>query len=313
VKPPSRAAFVAGCGLALGWTVALLPSGGLAGSLLPSVSWINLLLYTIGVAHLTIASMSLSFHRFHSHKSVELHPWIDGAMQIWLWLVTSMTKADWVSVHRHHHAWSDTSNDPHSPVQRGFWHVFLLGAYDYSRAKRGEGALAIRKSIHLNRLEVFLGSHPLLGPSLLSILLVVLVGPGPGAALSLINFATSPLFAVGGVNALAHTWGYRNHETKDNSRNVGFLLPLNFILCGELDHNNHHARPRQWSFRCRWYEFDPGAAYIWLLACLGLARTRGHGWPNRTSASARPGAGFAVSGLVSKELSPGRARTPRTG
>jgi stearoyl-CoA desaturase (delta-9 desaturase) len=76
------------------------------------------------------------------------------------------------------------------------------------------------------------------------------------------------------VNALAHWWGYRNHKTIDNSRNLGFLIPLNFIICGELDHNNHHAHMRSCSFRHRWFEFDIGFVYLTLLGWIKLAELK---------------------------------------
>ncbi|MEX1100159.1 MAG: hypothetical protein WEB87_07025, partial [Bacteriovoracaceae bacterium] len=56
-----------------------------------------------------------------------------------------------------------------------------------------------------------------------------------------------------------------------NSRNLGFVLPLNFLICGELDHNNHHAHPKSCSFRHRWFEFDWGYFYINLLDRIKLA------------------------------------------
>jgi hypothetical protein len=95
-----------------------------------------------------------------------------------------------------------------------------------------------------------------------------------GGAISVVNFLVSPLFAVGGVNALAHWWGYRNHATSDNSRNLGFLLPLNFIICGELDHNNHHAHMKSCSFRHRWFEFDIGYFYLILLNKIKLVELK---------------------------------------
>ena len=219
--------------------------------------------------------MSLSFHRFHTHKGVEFNPYFDMVMQVWLWLVTSMSKPDWVSVHIYHHAHSDTEKDPHSPVQKGFWRVFFLGVFDYTKAKSNPDVLKIRKTIKLNALEAFISRNLFMGPYIFTGILMVLFGSDTGMLLAVTNFMISPLFAVGGVNALAHTWGYRNHmNSGDNSRNIGFLLPLNFIICGELDHNNHHAHQRSASFRHRWFEFDIGWAYICTLAKLKLAKVR---------------------------------------
>jgi stearoyl-CoA desaturase (Delta-9 desaturase) len=113
----------------------LIGTDGLWASAFAEGSWWKLILYTVVMAHLTITAMSLSFHRHHTHKGVILNPVLDSIMQVWLWMVTSMNKADWVGVHTYHHAFSDKEQDPHSPVHKGFWHVFLLGGYDYSMAK----------------------------------------------------------------------------------------------------------------------------------------------------------------------------------
>jgi stearoyl-CoA desaturase (delta-9 desaturase) len=248
---------------------------GLIGAWFTSYPWLWFVLYTVVVAHLTITCMSLSFHRAHTHKGVEFNPVLDMVMQLWLWCVTSMSKPDWVSVHIYHHAHSDTEKDPHSPVQKGFWHVFLFGVLDYTRAKSWPEVLKIRKTIKLNALEGFISRHLFMGPYFFSAFLIVLFGSDVGLLLLVTNFLISPLFAVGGVNALAHTWGYRNHlNSGDNSRNIGFLFPLNFIICGELDHNNHHSHQRSCSFRHKWYEFDIGWAYIWTLAKFKLANIR---------------------------------------
>lgn len=247
---------------------------GLMGAVFADHPWIWFMVYVVVVSHLTITAMSLCFHRQHTHKGVEFHPLLDMTMQVWLWCVTSMSKPDWVSVHTYHHAFSDTEKDPHSPVHKGFWHVFLLGVFDYTKAKALPEVLRIRKTIKLNWLEGFISRNLFTGPYFFSALLIVLFGANAGLVLLFTNFLISPLFAVGGVNALAHTWGYRNHISGDNSRNIGFLFPLNFIICGELDHNNHHSHQRSCSFRHKWYEFDIGWAYIWTLAKLKLASIR---------------------------------------
>lgn len=54
-------------------------------------------IYSVLMSHFTITAMSLSFHRYHTHKGVILNKWIDIPMQVWLWMVTSLSKVDWVS------------------------------------------------------------------------------------------------------------------------------------------------------------------------------------------------------------------------
>jgi stearoyl-CoA desaturase (delta-9 desaturase) len=123
----------------------------------------------------------------------------------------------------------------------------------------------------MNKLEAFMFKNSFTGPVILTLIMIVMFGPLWGSAISALNFLVSPIFAIGGVNALAHWWGYRNHTTTDNSRNLGFLFPLNFIICGELDHNNHHAHMRSCSFRHRWFEFDIGFLYLKILKMFKLA------------------------------------------
>lgn len=247
---------------------------GLAGDVFGEGTWWKVTLYVVAMSHLTITAMSLSFHRYHTHKGVVFNKILDTLMQTWLWLVTSMSKLDWVSVHMYHHRFSDRPEDPHSPVQKGLAHALFLGVFDYTKAKNSEPVLKIRNNIKRNKYEQYISEHLMMGPMLLTVFNLCMFGTYWGSILSVINFMISPVFAVGGVNALAHTYGYQNHRSGDNSRNLGFLFPLNFIICGELDHNNHHARQKSCSFRHRWFEFDIGYAYIIVLSKLKLAQIK---------------------------------------
>jgi stearoyl-CoA desaturase (delta-9 desaturase) len=229
------------------------------------------IIYICAIAHVTITAMSLSFHRYHTHKGVIINKWIDMPMQVWLWMVTSLSKVDWVSVHIYHHAHSDQEKDPHSPLQKGLLHALFFGVFDYTKAKSWPEVEKIRRTIPTNKLEAYMYKNSFVGPVFLTFITIVMFGPLWGAGVAVLNFLVSPIFAIGGVNALAHWWGYRNHVTSDNSRNLGFLVPLNFLICGELDHNNHHAHMRSCSFRHRWFEFDIGFLYLKVLSYVKLA------------------------------------------
>ena len=248
-----------------------LGSNGLFGDYLAERPFLFLALYLCAITHVTITTMSLSFHRYHTHKGVVINKWVDLPMQVWLWMVTSMSKVDWVSVHIYHHAHSDQEKDPHSPLQKGLVHALFLGVFDYTRAKSWPEVEKIKKTIPTNKLEAFMFRNSFTGPIILTFMTIVAFGPYWGLMVAVLNFLVSTIFAIGGVNALAHWWGYRNHVTSDNSRNLGFLLPLNFLICGELDHNNHHAHMRSCSFRHRWFEFDIGFFYLKILNRFGLA------------------------------------------
>lgn len=247
---------------------------GFFGDFLAAHPFIILPIYCVAIAHITITAMSLSFHRYHTHKGVVINKWIDMPMQVWLWLVTSMSKVDWVSVHIYHHAHSDQEKDPHSPLHKGLIHALFLGVFDYTKGKSLPEVQKIQKTIKTNALERYIHNHSFTGPYFMTLTAIVLFGPLWGSLVAVLNFLISPIFAVGGVNAIAHWWGYRNHVTTDNSRNIGFLFPLNFIICGELDHNNHHAHMKSCSFRHRWFEFDIGYAYLKMMSWVRLVELK---------------------------------------
>jgi len=268
-------------GLAATWTSmfwavpALIGQNGIAGNWFETHTWLKMGLIFIGMSHLTISAMSIAFHRVHTHQALKLHPIVDMTMQTFLWAVTSMSKLDWVSVHVYHHTYSDTEKDAHSPKQKGLAHVFFKGVIDYSEAKGWPEVLKIRERIPANAYERFIARHLFFAPIILSAVLMMIFGAKYGSILSILNFSISPLFAVGGVNAIAHAFGYQNYDSKDESRNIGFLFILNWIICGELDHNNHHKYPKSPSFAHRWFEFDIGWVYIRVLKAFGMARVTG--------------------------------------
>lgn len=62
-----------------------------------------------------------------------------------------------------------------------------------------------------------------------------------------------------------HHWGYKNYKTADESRNLWWMA---LLFWGEGWHNNHHARPLDWSFRKKWWEIDIGAGVAWVISAL---------------------------------------------
>jgi stearoyl-CoA desaturase (delta-9 desaturase) len=92
---------------------------------------------------------------------------------------------------------------------------------------------------------------------------------------------------TGSVNSVTHIWGYRNYETKDNSRN-NWIIGL--ISNGEGWHNNHHADQRAAAHGHRWWEFDVSWLTILAFERLGLVRdvVRPQAWNPEKSVSKKP-------------------------
>jgi stearoyl-CoA desaturase (delta-9 desaturase) len=230
------------------------------------------LLYTLIVTHITIACVTLFLHRGQAHKSVEFHPVIEHFMRAWLWLTTGMVTKQWVAIHRKHHRYSDRAGDPHSPHVYGIGRVFFKGAWLYHAASkdkdmvstygRGTPADWVERNIYT--------AHSRLGIGLVLVLNTVMFGWW-GPVIWGIQMIWIPLWAAGVINGLGHWAGYRNGETRDLSRN---LVPWGIVVGGEELHNNHHLDPASARLSRRWWEFDIGWMYIYILKNLRLATVK---------------------------------------
>lgn len=233
--------------------------------------WIYIAI-TLGLTHITIASVTIFLHRHQAHNALTLHPAVSQLFRFWLWLTTGMVTREWVAVHRKHHAKCETADDPHSPQVAGILRVLFGGVGLYRRAARTPEILAhYGGGTPDNRLEHRLYSrYPYLGLVIMALIDGALFGLA-GLAIFAAQILWIPFWAAGVINGLGHYAGYRNFETTDASRN---LAPIGLLIGGEELHNNHHAYPQSARLSHKWWEFDIGWLYIRLLAWLGLAQVR---------------------------------------
>ena len=54
------------------------------------LSWVQLVLVTLALTHVTIVSVTLYLHRHSAHNALELHPVLRHFFRFWLWLTTSI-------------------------------------------------------------------------------------------------------------------------------------------------------------------------------------------------------------------------------
>jgi stearoyl-CoA desaturase (delta-9 desaturase) len=168
----------------------------------------------------------------------------------------------WVAQHRSHHKHSDTDDDPHSPVARGFLHAHLGWLFrDPARADR--------------RLVRDLAKYPeLVWLDRLWVLPGVLVAGGcyallgwPGVVYGYCLTIVLVTHVTYGINSFGHLFGRRRFETNDGSRNNA---PLGILALGEGWHNNHHRHPRSARHGLAWWEYDETYLFIRLLSRLRL-------------------------------------------
>ena len=230
------------------------------------------IIYTLIVTHITIACVTMFLHRSQAHRGVEFHPIVSHFMRFWLWMTTGQITKQWVAVHRKHHRFTEAEGDPHSPHVFGFWRVMFKGAFLYhSASKDTEMVKQYGAGTPDDWMEQNLYTrHSRIG-ILLMLLIDILLFGWAGFIVWGIQMIWIPFWAAGVINGLGHWWGYRNDETKDQSRNI---MPWGILIGGECLHNNHHLEPGNPRLSRRWFEFDIGWLYIRTLVILRLATLR---------------------------------------
>ena len=236
------------------------------------LNFIEYAIYTLVVTHITIVAITLYLHRGVCHSAIDIHPILSHFFRFWLWLTTSMRTADWVAIHRKHHAKVETSDDPHSPAVYGISKVILQGADLYHKEKNNKETI---EKYSQNCPQDWMEEHVYTGRNNLGILLlfilnIILFGT-VGIIIWSIQMMWTPIFAAGGINGAGHYWGYRNYNTNDDSTNMS---PIGIIIGGEELHNNHHAYPTAAKFSLRPWEFDIGWMYIKIFGAIGLCKVK---------------------------------------
>ena len=224
------------------------------------------------MVQITMMAVTLYLHRDQAHRSLDLHPALRHFFRFWIWCTSGMLTKEWVAVHRKHHAFCETEQDPHSPQIHGLRKVLLEGAELYREEKdnpetlekfgRGAPDDWIERNVYLRYTY---------GGIVLLVLTDLLLFGVPGIILIAVQLAAMPVFAAGVINGLGHHSGYRNFECNDAATN---LVPWGLLIGGEELHNNHHAFPTSAKFSIRSWEFDIGWLYIKILSALGLAKVR---------------------------------------
>ena len=235
--------------------------------------WWGYVLVTLGLTHVTIASVTIFLHRHQAHRALDLSPLPSHFFRLWLWLTTGMVTKEWAAIHRKHHAKCETPDDPHSPQVFGINRVLWGGVFLYVReAHNNETLQRYGHGTPDDWMEKHLYTpwHKL-GIVLMLAIDVALFGALPGALIWAVQMVWIPFWAAGVINGIGHYWGYRNFNCADASTNI---VPWGILIGGEELHNNHHSFATSAKLSNRWYEFDIGWMYIRLLSMLGLARVK---------------------------------------
>jgi stearoyl-CoA desaturase (delta-9 desaturase) len=216
------------------------------------------------------------YHRYFSHRTFQT---LRAVQFVFALIGASCVQRGplwWAAHHRHHHRVTDTPADPHSPGIHGFlWsHVgwFLTPRNFRTDLSRVPDLAKYPELRWLDRFDIAI-------PVVLAVALyglgVLLHHVAPqlgttGGQMLIWGFFVSTIVlfhATVTINSLAHRFGKRRFETKDDSRNNVWLALLTF---GEGWHNNHHFFPGSSRQGFYWWEVDLTWYGLRLMSALGL-------------------------------------------
>ena len=232
--------------------------------------------------------INVGYHRLLTHRGFKCPLWLEHTMAILGICNLQDSPARWVAIHRMHHQHSDDQPDPHSPKAGFWWGHFgwvIFRNRDHDKTSHFERYVRdlLRDPFYLKleRRGLWFGIY------LLHAIVYFAVGFGVGWFWNANGYAGAlqlglswlvwgvfvrTVFVLHGtwaVNSVTHAFGYRNYDTRDDSRNQ-WLVAL--LTHGEGWHNNHHAKPRAAAHGHRWWEIDMSWWVIRSLEIVGLAK-----------------------------------------
>lgn len=235
-----------------------------------NLSFWGYVLATFIMVQITMMAVTLYLHRDQAHRAIDLHPALRHFFRFWIWCSSGMLTREWVSIHRKHHAYCETADDPHSPQIYGLKKVLLEGAELYrAETNNAETLEKFGRGTPDDWLERNFYLRFAFGGIFLMLFANLLLFGVPGITIFAIQMISMPVFAAGIINGVGHHSGYRNFECDDAATNI---VPWGILIGGEELHNNHHAFPTSAKFSIRRWEFDIGWLYIKLFSFFGMAR-----------------------------------------
>jgi len=240
-----------------------------------------LIIFTFLILHwyLSLFGQTFFLHRYGAHKMFTMTPFWEKVFYIFTWFTQGSSYLNpraYAILHRMHHAYSDTKEDPHSP--HFFKEVFTMMLHTkrvYYGLLSGEYKAEEKFDKNYPRWDIvdrmadswvsrlfFAGLY---------ILFYIYFAPYWWLFFLLpIHFLIGPIQGAV-VNWAGHKYGYRNYDNGDQSKNT-FWIDL--LMMGELFQNNHHQHASRPNFANKWWEFDPVYPIIVVLNKLSIIRLK---------------------------------------
>jgi stearoyl-CoA desaturase (delta-9 desaturase) len=217
----------------------------------------------IALYWLRMFAIGAGYHRYFSHRSYST-----GRLFQFILAFLAQSSAQksilwWAAKHRHHHLHSDTPQDVHSPVHKGFVysHVGWIFArqHDPTDLVKVADFASVPELRWLHKFEVM--------PAVALGVLCFLVAGWSGVVVGFLWSTVLLYHATFCINSVAHVSGRKRYVTGDESRNNWLLA---FFTMGEGWHNNHHAFQSSARQGFRWWEIDMTFYVLKALSSMGI-------------------------------------------
>jgi stearoyl-CoA desaturase (Delta-9 desaturase) len=225
---------------------------------------------------LRMFAITAFYHRYFSHKAFKTSRILQFFFALMGASCVQRGPLWWAAHHRNHHRHADTKQDPHSPAHSGFWRSHV-GWFLTRQAFRTDRTVItdLTRYAELRWLDRFDVLVPIFFAVALYFFGFWLQREYPsldtsGGQMLIWGFFISTvvlLHATVTINSLAHRFGSRRYDTRDDSRNNWLLAVITF---GEGWHNNHHHFPGSARQGFRWWEIDLTYYVLRAMALCGL-------------------------------------------
>ncbi len=212
--------------------------------------------------YLSLLMQTMFLHRYAAHAMYTLSGFWERVFYILTYIFQGssfLSPHAYGIMHRMHHAYADTPQDPHSPkYSTGLGNMMWKTKDIYNDILNGR----VVPDREFTRGVPYWSLIENIGDSWMSRLTW-----GTIYTLFYIQFATAwwqflllPIHFLMGpvhgavINWFAHKYGYVNFKVGDTAKN---LLPVDILMMGESYHNNHHKWGGRADFGYHWWEQDP--------------------------------------------------------
>ncbi len=240
-----------------------------------------ILIFFVAHWYLSLFFQTFFLHRYAAHRAFTMSKFTEKVFFVLTWIFQGsnyLSPYGYGVMHRMHHAFADTEDDPHSPkYDESIWKMMWKTKTIYSAITNKEMKVEQRFIKGVPEWPAFDGfarswvSRVFWGAAYVAVYLQFATTWWLWLLLP-VHFLMSPIHGAI-INWFAHKYGYRNYEVTDTSKN---FLPFDFLMMGESYHNNHHKHGSRANFGgVRWHEIDPTYIAIVVLDKIKVIQIRG--------------------------------------